>query len=147
MQGVPIRQKILHERDGGFFFLSEIFGFIGTVCCGADMPCCALYFFVHTAHQKKKISTYPTYLGYVRTYGSRQGDEAYVASELFSPGAWRGTLGITKSPVCNYDHRNTIFNHGPRSAPHRSLIYFSVLSERSGRRRPPAERSALYIRT
>ena len=39
-----------------------------------------------------------------------------------------------------------MFNHGPLSALH-NFIYFSVLSERSGRRRPPAERSALYVHT
>ena len=42
--------------------------------------------------------------------------------------------------------KKTIFNHGPLSASHSNLMYFSFLSERSGRRMPPAERSALqYI--
>ena len=39
--------------------------------------------------------------------------------------------------------KKTTFNHGPLSASH-NLMYFSSLSERSGRRRPPAERSAVY---
>ena len=40
--------------------------------------------------------------------------------------------------------KKTTFNHGPLSASHSNLMYFSSLSERSGRRRPPAERSAVY---
>ena len=42
-----------------------------------------------------------------------------------------GALGIFKPPA---------FNHAPLSASR----YFSSLSKRSGRRMPPAERSALY---
>ena len=34
------------------------------------------------------------------------------------------------------DHEETIFNHGPLSAWHSNLMYFSFLSERGGRRRP-----------
>ena len=56
-----------------------------------------------------------------------------------------GTLGIVKSPVCNYNLEKTTFNHGPLSASHNLMYFFSFLSERSGRRRPPAERSALHI--
>ena len=44
------------------------------------------------------------------------------------------------------DHAKIVFNHGPLSAWHSNLMKFSFLSERSGRRMPPAERSALqYI--
>ena len=58
-----------------------------------------------------------------------------------------GTLGIIKSPVCNYNHRKeATFNHGPLSASH-NLMYFFFLSERGGRRRPPPHRSALYTHT
>ena len=46
-----------------------------------------------------------------------------------------GALGIFKSPVFALT-----IKHKPSSASH----YFSVLSKRSGRRMPPAERSALY---
>ena len=49
-----------------------------------------------------------------------------------------GALGIFKSPVCTYNQAWTL----SLSASH----YFSFLSKRSGRRMPPAERSALYIR-
>ena len=48
-----------------------------------------------------------------------------------------GALGIFKSPVCTYNQAWTF----SLSASH----YFSFLSKRSGRRMPPAERSALYI--
>ena len=44
-----------------------------------------------------------------------------------------GALGIFKSPMCTY-------SHDPLCASH----YFSFISQRSGRRIPPAERSALY---
>ena len=39
---------------------------------------------------------------------------------------------------------NYIFNHGPLSASH-NLMYFSFLSERSGRRKSAADRSTLYV--
>ena len=48
-----------------------------------------------------------------------------------------GALGIFKSPVFTYNQAWTF----SLSASH----YFSFLSKRSGRRMPPAERSALYI--
>ena len=68
-----------------------------------------------------------------------------MASKLFSPEAWRRDPCTIKSPVCNYGHnKKTIFNHGLLSASHSNLMNFSFLSERSWRRRPPAERSALY---
>ena len=47
-----------------------------------------------------------------------------------------GALGIFKSPVCTYNQAWTF----SLSASH----YFSFLSKPSGRRMPPAERSALY---
>ena len=49
-----------------------------------------------------------------------------------------GALGIFKSPVCTYNQAWTF----SLSASHN----FSFLSKRSGRRMPPAERSALYNR-
>ena len=56
-----------------------------------------------------------------------------------------GTLEIIKSSLCNYNNKKKLhsINHGPLSAAH-NFMDFSILSERSGRRRPPAERSALY---
>ena len=58
------------------------------------------------------------------------------------------------SPGCpltttKYHHsKKSIFNHGPLSASHSNLMFFlSFFSERSGQRRPPAERSALYQHT
>ena len=50
-----------------------------------------------------------------------------------------GALGIFKSPVCTYNQAWTF----SLSASH----YFSFLSKCSGRRMPPAERSALYSST
>ena len=50
-----------------------------------------------------------------------------------------GALGIFKSPVCTKSY-NEAWTFS-LSASH----YFSFLSKRSGRRMPPAERSALYI--
>ena len=47
-----------------------------------------------------------------------------------------GALGIFLSPFCTYNQAWTF----SLSASH----YFSFLSKRSGRRMPPAERSALY---
>ena len=64
-----------------------------------------------------------------------------------------GTLGFIKSPVCNYDQnkKNYIYIYiciqswtSVGFAYYSNLMYFSFLSERSGRRGPPAERSALY---
>ena len=48
-----------------------------------------------------------------------------------------GVLAIFKSPVCTYNRAWTF----SLSASH----YFCFLSKRSGRRMPPAERSALHI--
>ena len=50
-----------------------------------------------------------------------------------------GALGIFKPSVCTYNQAWTF----SLSASH----YFSFLSKRSGRRMPPAERSALYVPT
>ena len=48
-----------------------------------------------------------------------------------------GALGIFKSPVCTYNQAWTFSSS--------TSNYFSFLSKRSGRRMPPAERSALYF--
>ena len=42
------------------------------------------------------------------------------------------------------DHGKTTFNREPLYAWHSDLIYFSFMGERSGRRRQPEKRSALY---
>ena len=57
-----------------------------------------------------------------------------VASVACFPGAWRRGSWHFKSPVCTTIKHGLLF-----SASH----YFSFLSKRSGRRMPPAERSAL----
>ena len=74
-----------------------------------------------------------------------QQDTRYIRGTAYSC-VWRlwvvflehggGALGIFKSPVCTF---NTIKHGLLFSASH----YFSFLSKRSGRRMPPAERSAL----
>ena len=114
-------------------------------CGAAAVPCCALslffravcFLFLSTYSTSKEENKCPTWGMYVRPYGNRPRCEAYVASELFLPKNGGGTLGIIKPPVCNYDHKKTTFNHGPLSASHSNLMYFSFLSKRSGRRRPP----------
>ena len=114
---------------------------------------------LHTASMSKEQNDYPTSGMYVRTAYERAWRATYVrqppAKRIWRPSCFLlkrggGTIGILKSPVCNYyctiDHGKNyhgIFNHGPLSALHNNLVYFSFLSERSGRRRPPAERSAL----
>ena len=112
------------------------------------MPCCAFSFvhtstdIEHTRYQKKKISTPPGVCRYVR----HPRREAYVASEQFFLKHGGGTLGIINSPVCNYNHRKLYFITD--LCPLRIIWYlvcFSFLSERCGRRRPRAERSALYV--
>ena len=54
----------------------------------------------------------------------------------FPVGHCGGALGIFKSPVCTYNQAWAF----SLSASH----YFTFVSKRSGRRMPPAERSALY---
>ena len=127
-----------------FFFPKFRFHF-HFFCGAAAVPCCA-FSPVHTAvTRNKKISTLRTLGMYVRTACERI---ARVAKRMclptFSPEAWRRDSWHIKSPVCNYNHKKTIFNHGPLSVSH-NLMCFSFLSERSGLRRPPAERSALYF--
>ena len=95
VQVVPVGQKIItHERDGDFFsFRIFPFGFIGMffsvlLCRYAAMPLCRYavlgIIFLRT-YSTSKEKKYTPYLGYVRTHINRQGDEAHVASELFSP--------------------------------------------------------------
>ena len=88
-------RKLLHERGRGFYFLQEIFGFIFIVFA------VLLYWAVlslsnipGTAYQKKRINTIPGVCTYVLHASEHSGRnrprrEAYVASELFSPEAWR----------------------------------------------------------
>ena len=144
MQGVRIWQKIIAGEGRGFFLLPHFFCFVLRWFCGAAVPCCAFYFFAHTTYQKNKLSTNPTWGMYVR--------QPPAMRHMWRPSCFLlnhggGALGNIKSPVCNYDNnKKTIFNHGPLSASHSNLMYFSFLSERIGRRRSPAERSALYVR-
>ena len=85
---------------------------------------------------------------YVRAATARDAKRMWCAScFLLKHGG--GTLG-NKYQVTSLElttiiiKKQTISHHGPLSASHSSLMYFSFLDERSGRRRPPAERSALY---
>ena len=64
----------------------------------------------------------------------------HVASGLFSWSTAAGLLTLSKPLVCTYNQ-----SCGPLSASH-NLLYLSFLSESSGRRMPPAERSALSTR-
>ena len=86
-------RKMLYERGRGFFFFPK-FRFHFYWFCGDAVPCCALSF-VHTAiYRKKIITTLPGVCTYVRHLSKRSGRnrwrrEANVASELFSPEAWR----------------------------------------------------------
>ena len=77
-------RHLLHERGHGFF-LFPIFWV--SFCC-----CCAMLCFVVTRYISYSISKeenqYRTYLGYVCTYV-----RTYVRNV---------TLGIVKSPICNY---------------------------------------------
>ena len=78
MQGVPIRQKVTTRAGTGIFFRSEFFGFIFIVF--AVLLCRGHAFsFVHTAYQKKQISS-PTWGLYVRT--------ACGVRVVFLNGAW-----------------------------------------------------------
>ena len=69
------------------------------------------------------------YTRYIRVIPTR------VACGLFS---WSMAAGLLALPSRQFA---LTINHGPLFASH----YFSFLSKRSGRRMPPAERSALYI--
>ena len=100
--------------DGDFFFLSEnsvSFSLFLRCCCAVLCVLFRTYEYRHRTYRKKKISTLSgvcTYVRHVSEHGGRNRPrcEAYVASELFSPEAWRrGTFGIIKSPVCNYNHK------------------------------------------
>ena len=62
-----------------------------------------------------------------------RGTDMRVASGLFSWSMVTGLLAFSDGQL------SLTINHGPLSASH----HFSFLSERSGRRMPPAERSAL----
>ena len=84
-------------RGGVFFFFQE-FSFHFHCFRGAALPCCA-FSFVHTIVQHIKRGKKLPYLECVRTYvrtavsersgRNRPRREAHVASELFSPEAWR----------------------------------------------------------
>ena len=123
-------RPLLHERVRGLFLFS-IFS-VSCCFCGAAVPCHAVLFRAciprpcHTAYRKKKISALPAVCTYVRMYVRHV------------------TLGIIKSPICNYNnHENTCSIIDVLSAS-RNSMYASFQSERSGRRRPPTEPSALY---
>ena len=127
MQDVSIKQKIITYGDGDFFF--RIFGFIFIVF--AVLLLCRAFSLIHTAvTQNKETSTLNTLSMYVRTACERT---PRVAKRMCLPTCFLlkhvgGTLGIIKSPVCNYNHKKTIFNHGPLSASH-NFMCFSFLSE------------------
>ena len=139
-------------RGDGDFFSSRTFRFHFNCSCCAAVPCCEFSFVYtsaekehHTRYQKKKISTLPGVCTYVR----HPRREAYVLPSSFLLKHGGGTAGSIKSPVCKYNLKKNyipVNNHGPLSASH-NLMYFLFLSERSGRRRPPAKRSALYTPT
>ena len=154
MTGVPIGQKIITRGGTGICILSELFGIIFNAVA---VLLCRAFFFVHTStvihHVKRRKQV--TYLGHLRMYdmwARMEGGTACDAkrmwrSSCFSPEAWRWrTLGIIKSPVCDCNHQKKlfVFNHESLFASH-NLMCFSFLSESRGRRRPPAERSALYL--
>ena len=110
MKGVPIRQKIVTGKAGIFFFLPEYFGFILHCFCGAAATCCALSSFVHIPYQKHKLgSKYPTWGIYVRAATARDAKLMWrLSCFLLKHGG--GTLGIFKSPVCNYDHNKKLYS-------------------------------------
>ena len=147
-------------RGRGFCFLPNFLRFYFHCFRGAaTVPCCAFSFvqpYIQQAYQKRKRITLPRVCTYVRhvserrgrrTSGNRPRREAYVASELFSPEAWRQDswhYQVASLQLTTIDLEKNVFNHGPLSAWYSNLLYFSFLSERSGRRRPPVERSASY---
>ena len=100
------RRRIFHEGTGILFFFpfcSVSFSLFLRCCCAGQ---CSLFrtTAVHTASMPKEEKGYPTsgmctYVRHVserkgrRTSGNRPRREAYVASELFSPEAWRQDSG------------------------------------------------------
>ena len=109
--------------------------------------------YIQQAYQKKQRTALPgvvcTYVRHVseRSGRNRPRREAYVAPELYFPEAWRRDSWHNQVASLELQSKQKlyqVFSHGPLSPPH-NLMYFSFLRERSGRRRPPAERSALYL--
>ena len=83
-----------YMRGGGFFFLSNFFGFIYFVFAVLLWRAVISLSYIQQAHQNKKMITLPGVRTYVRHVSERSGRnrprrEAYMASELFFPEAWR----------------------------------------------------------
>ena len=112
-------RKFIHEGTR-ILFSSQFFRFHFHCLCGAAVPCLASSFiqqYIQQAHQKRKIITLPRVCKYVRhvserrgrrTSGNRPRREAYVASELFSPEAWRQDSLVLSSRqfATTIDHEN-----------------------------------------
>ena len=151
-------RKLFHEGTG-ICFSFHFIRFHFHCFCGAAVQCCAFSFvqqqYIQQAYQKRKRVAVCTYVRHVserrgqRTSSNRPRREAYVTSDLFSPEAWRQhswhyqvsslqlrSIMKTLYSILNLCSLGIVF-----------LMYYSFLGERSGRRRPPAERSALYVHT
>ena len=145
-------RKLLHGGTGNVF-LSKHLRLIFIVFAVLLRRAVLSPSYIQQAYRKKKRITLPgvcTYVRYVseRSRRNRPRREAYAASELFFHEVWRRgswPYQVASLQLQSFKKTTQVFNHGPLSALH-NLMHFSFLGERSGRRRPPAERSALYPR-
>ena len=129
--------------------------------CIAAMPCCAFSFvqqYIQQAYQKRGrliLSRVCTYVRHAserrgrRTSDNRPQREAYVASELFSPEAWRQDswhYQVTSVQLRSIMMKlYSIMDLCPLTIV--ILMCFSFVNKCSGRRRPLAERTALKLLT
>ena len=97
-------RKLLHERGRRFFFFPNFWVHFHCFWCAA-VPCCA-FSFVHRSadmeHIKRRKSV--PYLGYLSTC------DIHDAKRMWRPSSFLlkhggGILGLTKSPVRNYNHK------------------------------------------
>ena len=133
MQGV-LGADYYYMRGDGIFVSFRFFRFHFHCFCGAAaLLCCAVLSRSYIPgtryiqHIKKRKSV--PYLGNVLTVRSYLQCARHV------------TLGIIKSLICNYNNHKKVYIDLLSAS--RYSMYFSFLSERSRRRRPPAERIAL----
>ena len=118
-------RKLLHERGRAFVFLSEFFGSIFIVfavllLCRAVLSLSCIP--VRTRTISKEQNKYP--IPGVCTYVRHPRREPYVASEQFSPEAWRPDSWhyqvASLQLLCTIINKlySNVFNDGPFSASH-----------------------------